>query len=127
MLDDAQLNLVTVNALQLSPKFADLICEGYSQDSSYGDGGEWTKDSRIEARAGYFLRLNRLCIPQNSELRLRLITELHDSSSTGHKGVASTFAKALDRFLWKRIRQHVKDFVSAASYVDEQRFNHKWL
>jgi hypothetical protein len=35
---------------------------------------------------------------------------LHESSLDGHKGVASTIAKALDRFLWKRIRQDVKDF-----------------
>jgi hypothetical protein len=54
-------------------------------------------------------RLDRLCIPQNSELRLRLITELHESSSAGHRGVASTLAKALDRLWWKRIRQDVKD------------------
>jgi hypothetical protein len=62
LFDDAQLNLLTVSALQLSPEFADLSREGYSQDS------------RIEARDGYLWRLNRLCIPQNSELRLRLIT-----------------------------------------------------
>jgi hypothetical protein len=30
LFEDAKLNLVTVNALQLSPKFADLIREGYS-------------------------------------------------------------------------------------------------
>jgi hypothetical protein len=65
---------MTVNALQLSHEFADLIREGYSQDSFYGDEDEWTKDSRIEARAGYFLRLDRLCIPRISELPLRLIT-----------------------------------------------------
>jgi hypothetical protein len=51
---DAQLNLLIVNALQLSHEFVDLIPEGYSQDSFYGDEGEWTKDSRIEARDGYF-------------------------------------------------------------------------
>jgi hypothetical protein len=99
--EDAQLNLLTVNALQLSHEFADLIREGYSQDSFYGDEGEWTKDSRIEARDGHFWRLDRLCIPQNSELRLRLITEMHASSSAGHRGVASILAKALDRFWWK--------------------------
>jgi hypothetical protein len=37
----------------LSPEFVDLTREEYSQDSFYGDEGEWTKDSRIEARAGY--------------------------------------------------------------------------
>jgi hypothetical protein len=36
MFEDAQLNLLTVNALQLSHEFADLIREGYSQDSFYG-------------------------------------------------------------------------------------------
>jgi hypothetical protein len=45
---------MTVNALQLSPEFADLIRERYSQDSFYGDEGEWTKDNRIEAIDGYF-------------------------------------------------------------------------
>jgi hypothetical protein len=110
LLEDAQLNLMTVNALQLSLEFADLIREGYSQDSSYGDEGEWTKDSRIEARVGYFWRLDRLCIPRKSELRLGAITELHESSLAIHKGVASTLAKALDRFWWEQIRQDVKDF-----------------
>jgi hypothetical protein len=97
-----------VHTLQLSHEFADLIREGYA--SFYGDEGEWKKDSRIEAKAGYFWRLDRLCIPRNYELRLRLITELQESSSSGHIGVASTLAKALDIFWWKRIRQDVKDF-----------------
>jgi hypothetical protein len=110
LLEDAQLNFMTVNALQLSHEFADIIREGYSQDSFYGDEGEWTEDSRIEAIPRYFWRLNRLCIPRNSELRLRFTTELHESSSDGHIGVASTLAKALDRFWWKRIRQDVKGF-----------------
>ena len=47
LVEDAHLNLMTVNVLQLSHEFADLIREGYSQDSFYGDEGEWTKDSRI--------------------------------------------------------------------------------
>jgi hypothetical protein len=110
LFEDAHLSLMEINALQLSLGFADLIREGYSQDSFYGDEGELTKDSRIEARDGYFWRLDCLCIPRNSELRLRLITELHESSSTGHKGVASTLAKALDRFWSKRLCQDVKDF-----------------
>jgi hypothetical protein len=52
MLEDAQLNLLTVSALQLSHEFADLIRERYSQDSFYGDEGEWIKDSRMEAITG---------------------------------------------------------------------------
>jgi hypothetical protein len=40
-----------------------------------------------------------------------VITKLHDSLSLGHKGVASIFAKALDRLWWKRIRQDAKGFL----------------
>jgi hypothetical protein len=35
LFEDAQLNLMTVNSLQLSHELADLIREGYSQDSFY--------------------------------------------------------------------------------------------
>jgi hypothetical protein len=87
--------MLTINALLLIHDFANLIREGYSQDSFYGDEVEWTKDNR----AGYFWYLGRLCIPRDSELRLRLITKPHESSPAGHIGLASTLTKALDR-LW---------------------------
>jgi hypothetical protein len=99
-----------VNTLRLSHEIVDIIRAGYSQYSFYGDEGEWKKSSRIEAKAGHFWRLDRLCVPRNYELRLRLITKLHDISSVGHIGVASTLSKALDRFWWKRIRHDMKEF-----------------
>jgi hypothetical protein len=105
------LNSMTVNALRLSHEFANLISEGYSQDSFYGDEGEWTKDIRIGARACYFWSLDRICIPRNIELRLRLISKFRDNASARHKGVARTLTKALDIFLWRRIRQDAKYFL----------------
>jgi hypothetical protein len=48
LLEDAPLNVMVVRALRLSHEFDDVIREGYSQDSYYGDEGEWTKNSRIE-------------------------------------------------------------------------------
>jgi hypothetical protein len=127
LLEDAQLNLLTVDALRLSHVFVDLIREGYSQDPFYGDEGEWTRDNRIETRALYFWRLDPFRIPRNYELRLPLIYDMHDISPTCHKGVSSTLTKALDILSWKRIHQDVKAFVSVASWVDEHRFNHIWL
>jgi hypothetical protein len=53
-----------------------------------------------EAKAGCFSRLNRLYALRNSELRLRLITELHDSSSAGHRRVASTLATKAFGKIW---------------------------
>jgi hypothetical protein len=42
-------------------------------------------------------------------LKQKLLLELHDSESRGHIGYASTLAKALDMFWWRRIRQDVND------------------
>jgi hypothetical protein len=42
LFEDVQLNLMTVNALQQSHEFVDLIREGYSQDSFHGDEGKCT-------------------------------------------------------------------------------------
>jgi hypothetical protein len=54
LLEVAQLDLHIFNASRLSPEFASLVGEGYSQDSFYGDEGEWTRDTRIEAKIGCF-------------------------------------------------------------------------
>jgi hypothetical protein len=53
LLKDALLNSMIVNALRLSHEFVDLVREGYTQYSFYGNKGECTKDSRIEAKTGY--------------------------------------------------------------------------
>jgi hypothetical protein len=58
---DSQSDFVTTHALRLSYEFANLIRKGYSQDSFYGDEGEGTKDSLIEATLGCFWRLDRVC------------------------------------------------------------------
>jgi hypothetical protein len=100
-----------VDAVRLSPQFANLVRKGYSQDSFYGNDGEWTRDNRIEAIGEYFWRLDRLCIPRNSALCLILISEMHGNSLAGHIGVVGTLAKALDIFWWKHIRQNFKDFL----------------
>jgi hypothetical protein len=99
-----------VNALRWSLEFADLIRERYYQDSSYGDEGKWMRGSRIETIARYVWRLNHICVPRNSKLRLRLIFDLHESQLVGHRGVDGTLAKALDMLWWKQIPQDVKGF-----------------
>jgi hypothetical protein len=101
MLKDAQLNSMIVNALRLSPKFADLIREGYFQDSDYGNHGEWTKDYRIEEKFVLLASRSLLCpaeLSSPSEID-HLISNLHDNSSDSHEGVAGILAKAMHKFL----------------------------
>jgi hypothetical protein len=84
LLEDAHLNLTNVNALRLSHEIVDLNRERYSQDSFYGDEGEWTKDNRIEAIVGYVWRLDRRCVPRNSEFRLNYLRIARQSVIWSH-------------------------------------------
>jgi hypothetical protein len=45
---------MTIDALRLSPEFANIIHEGYLYDSFCGDDAEGARDSRIDARDGTF-------------------------------------------------------------------------
>jgi hypothetical protein len=81
LLEDAQLNLMSVIALRLSPEFDNFIREGYCHDSFIGTRGDWTRDSGIEAMYGYFWCLDRLRVPRYIEIRPRLISDLHHSSN----------------------------------------------
>jgi hypothetical protein len=73
----------------------------------------------------YFVRLDRLCVPRNYELRLRLIFEVHDLHSVGHIEVARTLFKLLDRLWWKRIRQNVEDFCECCVVCRRSKIQHK--
>jgi hypothetical protein len=79
-------------------------------DSFYGDGGGWTKGGHIVAKDDCFWRQDRLCIPSDSMLKHELLLELHDGGSACHCGYASKLAKAMDMFLWRRIRHGVNDY-----------------
>jgi hypothetical protein len=62
MINDAPINFLNVDAWRLNPEFADLIREGYSQDSFYGDEGEKTSHNRVDAKDGHSWRLDRLYV-----------------------------------------------------------------
>jgi hypothetical protein len=80
----------------MSPEFTFLLREGYYQGLFSGFEGEWTINSLIDAKDGLLWRFDRLCVPRDSELRLRLFFELRDNGSIGHIGDICTFAKARD-------------------------------
>jgi hypothetical protein len=50
------------------PELDEIVCMGYTKDSSYGDEGESIKGGHIVARL-LFWRNARLCIPNNQVLK----------------------------------------------------------
>ena len=53
----------------------------------------------------------RFLVPQNDELRQKLISEHHETPMAGHLGVKKTHARLSERFVWEGMRKAVEDFV----------------
>jgi hypothetical protein len=101
----------SVDVLQLSHGFAHLIGEGCSQSSFYGDDCDWTRDSRIDVKDGYFWRLNRICVSRETlSYDLNLPQSCMTVCSSSHIGVACTIAQALDNLCCRGIHQDIKGF-----------------
>jgi hypothetical protein len=121
LLEDAQLNLLTVNALWLSHEFVDLVHEGTPKIRFMGTRVSGQVAVGLKPRLGTFgvsiafifrgtLRSYRLTF-------CRLVTE---------ESLALVL-KRLTYFRGNEFAKMLKIFVSATLYVDEQRINHKSL
>jgi hypothetical protein len=94
---DADLSGLTAAFLMhLHPELNEMVPLGYTQDSLYGDEGEWTKGGPIATHDGCFWINTRLCISDDPVLKQKLL--LHDNGSLSHRGFANTLANALDGF-----------------------------
>jgi len=63
-------------------------------------------------RNGLLLFDDRLVVPEDDELRVRLLREAHDQVSTAHPGQSKTFKLVHDRYYWPNLRADVRRYVS---------------
>ena len=65
-----------------------------------------------EVRDGALLYKEKYWIPENGELRLKILREVHDQASAGHPGVARTLAFLKRQFYWPAMEQTVSRYVA---------------
>lgn len=61
---------------------------------------------------GVLWRGERLCVPQDSSLRTRILAECHDAVTGAHLGRDKTLAAVKDRFDWPGLSADVERYVS---------------
>src|SRR5882762_900138 len=55
----------------------------------------------------------QLAIPDNKNLKLKILQEVHSTPTSGHLGVEKTYEQASRHFYWPRMSKEVKKFVTS--------------
>lgn len=63
----------------------------------------------------------RLCVPQDSDLIKLILSELHDSKTAGHQGVARTFDLVRRAFYWPRLYRSVQEYVKSCEECQKNK------
>src|SRR4051812_6162556 len=63
----------------------------------------------------------RLFVPANHRLRLRILQEYHDAPSAGHLRVDKTYETLARNFYWLRMNDDVKSFVTSYDFCQRNK------
>ncbi|KAF1327685.1 putative retroelement, partial [Globisporangium splendens] len=55
----------------------------------------------------------RLCVPDDYQLRTKIIASFHDSAIAAHPGIRRTFLRIVQWYYWKSMERDIHDYVSS--------------
>ena len=85
--------------------------------------GDKTKILEKEARSLYFQ--NRLCVPDDKELKQKLISEAHNTVFTMHPGGNKMYQDLKQFYWWKRMKRDVIEYVSKCLTCQQVKSEHQ--
>jgi Reverse transcriptase (RNA-dependent DNA polymerase)/RNase H-like domain found in reverse transcriptase/Integrase zinc binding domain/Retroviral aspartyl protease/Chromo (CHRromatin Organisation MOdifier) domain len=77
-----------------------------------------------DSHSGLYYQNGKIYVPACKELRLRLISEHHDTRYSGHFGIAKTHANITRDFIWPGLRSDVKSYVLTCSTCQRSKPSH---
>lgn len=111
--EDAMLNAIEF-AITVGSDLFDAIKKGYQSDPLYSES-QLPRGIVLHADGFYRAHESRIAIPDVPYLRLRLLTELHDSHTAGHPGRERLLHSATRYFWWPRMSRTVASYVTTCS------------
>ena len=85
------------------------IFAAYAHDPYYATPPAWIRKDLD----GLYRFHDRVCIPDDHSLRLRLLHEMHDAPSAGHPGFLRTLNALAAHFWWPRMARMVRQYVAS--------------
>lgn len=90
------------------------ISSAYADDPLYLPENP-RRPSFLHLRENLWYFKDRICVPQNRHLRLRILQEYHDSPSAGHPGYHKTLNAVAQHYWWPHMTRSVRSFVSSCA------------
>jgi hypothetical protein len=104
--------------IEISGKFLDLLHQAAAKDSDWQATKEAVlrKDENVAEefevkKDGLLYYENRWVIPNDAALKLRILSENHDSKVAGHFGQFKTTERMKQNFFWAKMDEEVRDYV----------------
>lgn len=68
---------------------------------------------------------NRLCVPNHGDLRTRLVSESHDTLTSGHPGMEKTLFALRALFYWPKMKHFVNNYVRSCDSCQRHKVEHR--
>lgn len=128
------LNAMTQVPLQLeTDEILNAIMNGVPQDTDLGPMFKLLKENpeRQDLPGDYELSSDnilfldgRICVPNDSSIKKRILEECHDSPAAGHFGVAKTYDQVAKHYHWPGLRKYIKDYIAGCDTCTRSK-NHR--
>lgn len=76
-----------------------------------GQASEAEVESKYEIRNGIIYKESRIYVPNNTQIKKKILYECHDSPIAGHVGVTKTVEHVSRQFYWPKLHEEVKQYV----------------
>jgi hypothetical protein len=101
---------MNVSSVEIDPTVRARIIASYARDPFYSSP---TNLERLEQHNGLYLLHGRICIPDDTTLRRRLLREFHEAPYSGHHGIKRTLDAAARVYWWPRMGHEVREYVNS--------------
>ena len=117
--------------INLDPGVRQCLVEGYPKDPVLGPLHENCRQKQASPSDRYFvaddlLWINvgghqRLCIPQDTDIRSTLLHDAHDSPLSGHLGFEKTYESLRRTFYWPRMARDTKTYIASCEQCQRNK------
>lgn len=111
-----------------TPRWLEIIIEGYQQDESTKQllselAVTGTNDKGFSLVDGITKYKGRIWLGHNTEAHQAILLALHSSGLGGHSGVTATYQKVKALFAWPNLKKVVQDMLLLVRYVLKPSLN----
>lgn len=103
-----EIKAMNVSTPEISPSILERIIKGYKKDPFYQSASNL---EHLEKCNGLLYLRDRICLPDDQELREIILREYHEAPYTGHQGIKRTMDAITRVYYWPRMKVDVQLYI----------------